>query len=42
VLGYRSDFKNNIFLHQDGQKLIYPAGNNIIINNNENKPPTFL
>ena len=33
VWGYRSDFKQNIFLnkHEDNGKILYPAGNNIVI-----------
>ncbi|EAR92035.2 WD40 domain protein (macronuclear) [Tetrahymena thermophila SB210] len=39
VLGYRSDFKNNIFQYtmNDQNRIIYPAGNTIVISNNENK-----
>lgn len=36
VLGYNTDFKNNIFLHPKDQQIIYPAANLIVVNN-ENK-----
>jgi len=43
ILGYRSDFKNNIFSYGDGNKIIYPAGNVIVIlNSDEKHRPTFL
>eukprot|EP00825_Cyclidium_porcatum_P042903 TRINITY_DN5958_c0_g1_i1.p1 TRINITY_DN5958_c0_g1~~TRINITY_DN5958_c0_g1_i1.p1 ORF type:complete len:214 (+),score=27.08 TRINITY_DN5958_c0_g1_i1:159-800(+) len=42
VLGYRADLKNNIFLHYDQNRVIYPAGNVITINNNENKPEFLM
>jgi len=37
ILGYRGGFRNNIFLHHDNSKVIYPAGHNVIIYDPENK-----
>lgn len=42
IFGYRGDFKNNIFLHQEAIKIIYPAGNNIVVYNTDNKSQSFL
>lgn len=42
IFGYRGDFKNNIFVHQEAIKIIYPAGNNIVVYNTDNKSQSFL
>ena len=42
VFGYRTDFKSSILLHWDNSSIIYPAGNVIVIDNNENKPQKFI
>ncbi len=37
VMGYKGGLRNNVFLHQDHNKIIYPAGNNIVIYDLENR-----
>ena len=37
VLGYRGDFRQNILPHADTNKFIYPAANNLVVYNAENK-----
>lgn len=37
VMGYKGGLRNNVFLHQDNNKIIYPAGNNIVIYDLENR-----
>ncbi len=42
IFGYNGNFKNNVFLHYEPIKLIYPAGNNIIIYNTDDESQSFL
>lgn len=41
IFGYRGDFKNNVYQHQDPNKVIYPGGHNIVVFNTENKHQQF-
>ena len=42
IFGYRGDLKNNVFQHSDPNKIIFPAGHNLIVYNTENKQQQFL
>ena len=44
IFGYNGTFHNNIFLHNEQIKIIYPAGNCIVIFNteNNNNSQTFI
>jgi hypothetical protein len=37
VLGYKGCLRNNIYLHPENNKILYPAGNNLVLYDLDNK-----